>query len=161
LKIQKIKEKLRSNINEINNCKEKDCNIDKIDINSIFSPEKDGIINENLKRKLLDNTGNYKACDCIILCKDGYIYIVEILCGKLTKKEVNDKLKQVKNCKKLLDYLNLIAFIKISYILYKSKNFITRNDEKLFKKKALSVQQNENVYFKQIKKGKGFKVCNS
>jgi len=149
LKVQKIKEILEKNINKSKDCKERECKVDKNNIKAIFSPEKDGLKNEKIKNELL-NSGNYKACDCIILCENGNIYIIEILCGTLNKKELEDKLKQLNNCKILIKKLNLNNSLKKSYILFKRRDNKTLST-KFFQNKLKQLERNE-IFPKPIDK---------
>ena len=102
---------------EKEDCKEKSCKIDKKDVEKIYTFEELNKYNREkynrLKKVLNEENGNIKACDCIIFCKNGKILVVEILCGKLTSKELKDKIKQINNCVMLLNHLRISLNYKI------------------------------------------------
>jgi len=96
-------------------CKEHNCNVNNKNINIIYKPDK-GFLNKTIEKKLFDN--NYKICDCIIECDDGSIFIVEILCGKLTTRELKEKKEQLENCFKVIKHLKEESRVKKLFLLY-------------------------------------------
>ena len=79
-------------------CKEHICKIDNKNIKIIYNPE---------------ITSQKKMCDCIIICNNEKIFLVEILCGKLTSKELKDKLQQLKNCSLLKNGIKVLLYKKL------------------------------------------------
>jgi len=130
-------------------CKEKHCNINKKNIKAIYKPD----IKTKKDVPKIDN----KACDCIIECSDGKISIVEILCGKLTYREYQDKLKQLESCIKIVKYCDKSKEIKKVVLLYDT---IDSRGNPSFKKRLSSPTKisGYNVEFYQNKNFRGI-VC--
>ncbi len=139
---------------EKQDCKESDCKVNKKKIKKIFDPEA-GLKTKKVQilRGVKKTSGNYKICDCIILCNNNIIYLIEILCGKLTSGELNDKIEQINNCKKMLKNIDLKE--EKSYILYKNKDTKNINFKKVFLNPDLSKQK---IFPTQIKNFT-FSVC--
>ena len=102
--------------NKKENCKDNDCKVNRKNIKTIFKPD-DGFIDKALENQLFQP--DYKICDCIIICKDGKIIIHEILCGKLTKSELDDKSEQLNNCLKVVKEKGLLNSVKQVSLQYK------------------------------------------
>ena len=96
-------------------CKEHDCSINNKNIKIIYKPD-NGFINKTIEKKLFGS--DYKICDCIIECEDGNVFIVEIMCGKLTTRELREKKEQLENCFKVIDYLGEEKRVKKLFLLY-------------------------------------------
>ncbi len=148
MNLQNIIRILEENINRVEKCKEHDCNISKQFIIAIYSPENNGLKKKSVKSELTTSDGNYKACDCIVVCEDGYIYIIEILCGTLTKEEFEDKVKQIENCIRILRILNLYDYLAFSFIIFKKKDkfikkYFQQKLTKLNKKRISAKPYNE------------------
>ena len=145
---------LNKNIKQKTKCKKKGCKVNRANIKTIFDPENDGIKNEWLKRKLPVNSGNSAICDCIIVCKSGKVLVVEILCGTLTKYELDSKTTQIEHCKIILQILR-VPFEK-AFLLYETR------DKKSLKTKFWQQKINdlfrENIVPKQLK-GKAITIC--
>jgi len=96
-------------------CKEHNCSINNKNINIIYKPD-NGFIDKRVEKELFGS--DYKICDCIIECDSGNIFIIEILCGKLTIRELNDKKKQLENCFRVMEYLGEVKRVKKLFLLY-------------------------------------------
>ena len=96
-------------------CKEHNCSVNNRNILKVYKPD-NGFLDKALERKIFGS--DYKICDCIILCKSNDIFIVEILCGKLTNRELKEKKEQLTNCCKVLQELNKDSQIKKLILLY-------------------------------------------
>ncbi len=134
--------KLKCLLPEKDNCEEGDCRI-VIDIKNvkIFDTE------NKCGRQLLERHGESKYCDCIIHYK-GVLLIIEILCGKLTKKELNDKEKQVSVWQYILkkELTNCKIYCFIVFLKHSLQ-------QELLKKKELSLR-NKGILLKQFKRFK-------
>jgi len=96
-------------------CGDGECKVNKKNIKTIFKPD-DGFLDKNLESKLFPSS--YKICDCIIICNNGNIVIVEILCGTLTYKEFKDKSIQLENCYKVIEVMGLsdkVTQVRLQY----------------------------------------------
>ncbi len=122
-------------------CKEHECSVDRKNIKKIFKPD-EGFLDIELKNRLFPSS--YKICDCIIICNDDNIVIVEILCGVLTFKEFKEKSKQLENCYKVTKDIGLDRKIKNIILYYKSLEESKRNPQ--FKKKLI----NSKIYNKSL-----------
>jgi len=96
-------------------CKEHNCSVNNKNIKVIYKPD-NGFLDKSIEKELFRN--DYKICDCIIECEDGNIFIVEILCGKLTIRELKEKKEQLKNCLKVVTYLGEEKIVKKLFLLY-------------------------------------------
>ena len=98
-RVEKTKKELKKIFDE---CKSGDCKkcfsfVNKFDI--VFDGE------SIVQHQRAGYCGHEKICDCIILCKNGKILIVEYLEGKLTLREKDDKLKQLECCERIVKIL--------------------------------------------------------
>ena len=118
------------------NCKEHDCKVNKKNIKIIYKPD-DGFLDKNIERKIFP-TGSYKVCDCIVICNDDSIHIVEILCGTLTYREFKEKTEQLKNCLKIVDHIGKKEQIKKIVLLHKRLEATRKNPT--FRKKLLNIK---------------------
>ncbi len=98
------------------NCSEHSCKINKKNIKVIYKPD-NGFIKKSIEIALFP-TGKYKICDCIIVCNNDDLIIVEILCGKLTSTELKEKKEQLENCCKVTKYLSVFEKVKKIVLLY-------------------------------------------
>ena len=114
-------------------CRDGDCKVNKKNIKAIFKPD-DGILDEKLKNELFPPS--YKICDCIIVCNNDDIVIVEILCGTLTYKEFKDKSIQLENCYKLINKLGLSD--KVTQIRLQYKKLENPKHNPQFRKKLMN-----------------------
>jgi len=80
------------------NCKDGKCKIDNRNIKIVFKPDK-GL------KKNIDLSSNNK-CDCIVICRDDKVRIIEILCGVLRGSEFKAKCLQIENCLQIIKYIN-------------------------------------------------------
>ena len=96
-------------------CKEHDCSVNNKNIKIIYKPD-NGFLDKSIEKKLFTN--DYKICDCIIECESGNIFIIEILCGKLTIRELKEKKEQLENCLKVVTYLGEEKKVKKLFLLY-------------------------------------------
>jgi hypothetical protein len=119
--------------NKSKECKEHNCKIDKRDIKAIFKPD-NGFLDKDLEKSLFPPS--YKICDCILVCQNSDIMIVEILCGTLTFSEFKDKSKQLENCCRVLKNQNLNQKIKKIILLHKSMESKNKNPQ--FRKKLIN-----------------------
>ena len=97
-------------------CSDGGCKVNKKNIKTIFKPD-DGFLDEELQNTLFPPS--YKICDCIIVCNNDNIIIVEILCGKLTYSEFKEKSKQLENCHKVVAHKGLEDKVKKIILHYK------------------------------------------
>ncbi len=114
-------------------CKEGKCKVNKQNIKKIFKPD-DGFLDSQLEKRLFSSS--YKICDCIIVCNNNKIVIVEILCGKLTYREYKEKYEQLENCHKVVKNKGLEDKIKKIVLHYQKLEDSRRNP--LFRKKLLN-----------------------
>ena len=122
-------------------CKESSCRVNKKNIKKVFKPD-NGFKDSQIEKKLFPN--DYKICDCIIICKDNSIVIVEILCGTLTYKEFKEKIEQLKNCYTVVKTMGLEDKIKQITLQYKKREKDKKNPQ--FAKKLL----NPKIYNKHL-----------
>jgi len=114
-------------------CKDGDCKVNKKSIKKVFKPD-DGFKDKKIKNALF--SGEYKICDCIIVCNDNNIVIVEILCGKLTYREYKEKCEQLENCHKVVEYSGLKDRVKKIILHYQRLENTKRNPQ--FRKKLIN-----------------------
>ena len=124
-------------LHTVDKCKEHDCKIDNKSVKIIYKPDK------KTKKNIPNITD--KLYDCIIECKDGKIVIVEILCGTLTYKEYEDKLKQLKNCIKIVKHCDKFKTIKKVILLYSKRD--SKTNPNIGKKLQFTKLENHNVEF--------------
>jgi len=117
-----------------NKCSDNDCKVNKKNIKTIFKPD-DGFLNKVLEAELFPSS-SYKICDCIIVCNDDNIVIVEILCGTLTYKEYKEKCQQLENCYKVVSSEGLDVNIKKIVLQYKRLENPKHNPQ--FRKKLIN-----------------------
>ena len=133
--------RLEEVLGEKENCQDIDCRLDKKNVAKIFSPEK-GIDEKLVKllrnEQLLSSNENPNLCDCIVVCRNGKIFVIEILCGKLTFKELQSKKKQVKNCVFIVKHLELE--VERAYVVYDRLN-INNHDKLRFERYLNSLQR--------------------
>jgi len=103
---------------ENDKCKEYKCKINSQNIKKIFKPD-NGFLDKAIEQKLFPS-GSYKICDCIIVCEDSNLVLVEILCGKLTHREFKEKKEQLENCCKTVTHIGSTDKIKKIILLYNS-----------------------------------------
>ena len=120
-----------SNIfNQKDKCREHECSINRKNIKKIFKPD-EGILDSNLKNRLFNNS--YKICDCIVICENDKIVIIEILCGVLNAREFKEKSEQLQNCYRVVEYKNLKSQIS-KIVLYCKKIENSKKNPQLRKK---------------------------
>jgi len=115
-------------------CSDGVCKVNKKNIKKIFKPD-DGFLNKVEENRLFPS-GSYKICDCIIVCDNDNIVIVEILCGTLTYGEFKEKSEQLKNCHKVVKDRGLVANVKKIILHYKRLENSKHNPQ--FRKKLLN-----------------------
>ena len=120
--------------NKKEKCSDGDCKVNRENIKTIFKPD-DGFLDNSLQNKLFPSN-SYKICDCIIICNNDNIIIVEILCGKLTYSEYKEKSKQLENCYKVIASQNLEQKIQKIVIQYKRLENPKHNPQ--FRKKLIN-----------------------
>jgi hypothetical protein len=125
-------------------CRERECVINNKCVKVIFSPE--SFLSNDLKKILPLVSGNYKICDCIVICENLEIVLIEILCGQLTKDEFEDKLKQLDNCKRILKKFNLRE--KRNYIIFKR---LSSKDKRYILGKLPKLKNRQNIDIKEFK----------
>jgi len=116
--------------NQKDRCKDNSCSVNRNNIKAVFKPD-EGFLDSNLKNRLFPPS--YKICDCIIICTNDNIIIVEILCGTLTFKEYKEKVEQLENCYKVIESQGLKNKIKQIVLQYKRLENPKRNPQ--FRKK--------------------------
>jgi len=115
-------------------CYEGKCKVNKKNIKKIFKPD-DGFLDKAEEKRLFPS-GSYKICDCIIICNNGNIVIIEIICGTLTYSEFKEKSKQLESCHKVVSDKGLSDNVKKIILLYKRLENSKHNP--LFKKKLIN-----------------------
>jgi len=115
-------------------CSDGDCKVNKKNVKKIFKPD-DGFLNQSEENRLFP-LGSYKICDCIIVCDNDNIVIVEILCGKLTYSEFKEKSEQLENCHKVVLDKGLIENVKKIILQYKRLENPKHNPQ--FRKKLIN-----------------------
>ena len=166
--IEEIIEKLRNVLGEKKECNKGICRLDKKNVEGIFSPDvwiDKGLLELLKEKQLLAFNENPNICDCIVVCKDGKIFVVEILCGKLTLKELKSKGKQVANGFFIVKHLGLRP--ERAYIVYLRKD-IKKSDEGVFNKHLRLFQRQKPPIFvkcldelkdKKKKEARAFLIC--
>jgi len=102
-------------------CSEHSCRINRKNVKQIYRPDaKQGFKNKTFVQKILGQEP--KICDCIIECSDEKLIVIEILCGKLTARELLDKEKQLKNCCKVIEFIEQHNNIKHIILYYEKKD---------------------------------------
>ncbi|MEA1954850.1 MAG: hypothetical protein U9O24_10715 [Campylobacterota bacterium] len=96
-------------------CKEHSCKVNKKNIKKVYKPDS-GFLDKTIEDELF--SGDYKICDCIVECEDDSLFIVEILCGKLTNRELKEKKEQLANCCRVVKHLKAHDKIKKLVLLY-------------------------------------------
>jgi len=121
-------------------CNDENCKMDKKNVKKIFSPEiylREDVLDFLKKKQLKRGNENPNLCDCIVVCCNGKIFIVEILCGSLTSKEFSSKKEQIKACITAIKYIDLK--VERCYIVYLSLN-MKEHDKRRFQRKATSLR---------------------
>jgi len=167
--LSEILEILSKNFGEKDECKSGDCRLNRKGVKAIFSPEvylSRGILNVLKNEQFKIDNENPNLCDCIVLCCNGEIYVVEILCGELTEKEVSSKRKQVEACITAVKYVGLE--VNFGYVIYLSLD-IKKGNVKRFKRmvtgglniKGVRVhfRSLEELKDKKQKRTKAFLIC--
>jgi hypothetical protein len=128
-------------------CNEHSCRVNRKNIKQIYKPDS-GFIDKQAEQELFKS--GYKMCDCIIQCQNDDVAIVEILCGKLTVREIKDKKIQLENCCKVIKHIEKFNDIK-KVILFYDKLESTKKQPMM--KKALINQRicNKALEFKNDK----------
>jgi hypothetical protein len=103
---------------ETEKCKEHQCKINNQNIKKIFKPD-NGFIDTTIENNIFSSRP-YKICDCIVVCQNDSLIIVEILCGKLTYTELKEKKEQLENCCKVAKNICSAEKIKKIVLLYNS-----------------------------------------
>jgi len=80
------------------NCKDGNCKIDNNNIKIVFKPDK------GLKKYI--NLSSDNKCDCIVICLDNKVRIIEILCGVLRSSEFKAKYLQIENCLRIIKHVD-------------------------------------------------------
>ena len=114
-------------------CSDGECKVNRMNIKKIFKPD-DGFLDNELKEILFPSS--YKICDCIIVCNNDSLIIVEILCGKLTYSEYKEKCEQLENCYKVVKHKGLDDKVKKIILQYKRLEKSKHNPQ--FRKKLLN-----------------------
>jgi len=119
---------------EVDKCSENSCKVNRKNIKKVFKPDA-GFKNKSVKNKLFGN-GSYKICDCVVLCDNDDLIIIEILCGTLTHSELKEKKEQLENCCKVLKHINKEDKIKKVFLLY--KKLVSSNQQPLLRKALMN-----------------------
>jgi len=114
-------------------CKEHDCNINNKNVKVIYKPD-NGFLDKSIEKEIFGS--DYKICDCIIVCNNDNIVIVEILCGTLTYKEYKEKCEQLENCHKVVAHKGLDDKVKKIILHYKRLENPKHNPQ--FRKKLIN-----------------------
>ncbi|MEA2029893.1 MAG: hypothetical protein U9N49_13105 [Campylobacterota bacterium] len=128
-------------------CKEHSCKVNRKNIKQIYKPD-NGFLDKQIAQQLLGS--EYKICDCIIECQDESVAIVEILCGKLTPREMREKKQQLESCCKVLKYTQ--QHDKISKIVLFYDKLESSNRQPMMKKALINQRIcNKTLEFKNDK----------
>lgn len=147
-----MKVKIETLFHIVDKCKEDGhkCSLDKMDINFIFKPDK-GIKDKTILNKLFINCPQPKLSDCVVIYNTDKVGIIEIKCGKVTKRLIDDTVEKIKNVYTILkekdilpDKLVLIykSFdnVKLRQYLQSKKVFNQLIIEKKFSNKAIKIK---------------------
>jgi len=120
---------------EKDQCKDRGgCKVNKKNIKKVFKPDS-GFKDKAIEASLFP-LGTPKLCDCIIICNDDNIIIVEILCGKLTYKKFKEKSLQLENCHKVVQEYKLEKKVKKIILHYQTLENTNQNPQ--FRKKLIN-----------------------
>jgi len=87
---------------DCDNCKEHCCKVDKKSINKVYKPDS-GIKDQNIIKKIFGGGEQPKLSDCVIIYNKSKLAIVEIKCGEVTKKLIDDTVEKITNVCKILE----------------------------------------------------------
>lgn len=120
-------------------CKENGhtCKMDKKDINYIYKPDK-GIKDLSIINKIFNGKHQPKLSDCIIIYNENKLAIIEIKCGRVTKRLIDETIEKITNVYKVLNSKELKTTKLI--LLYKS----------LENAKLRQVLQSKEIFGKRI-----------
>lgn len=118
------KEKLAIIFEESDICKDNACSVSKKDIEYIFKPDL-GIKDKSLQKEIFGHVVQPQLCDCII--KKDKLTVLEIKCGKVTKRLLNEIKNQIGNVVKILQH-DSIGFDQVAFI-YKSLDSVKLKQE--------------------------------
>lgn len=92
----------------VEECKESGhpCKISKKNIDYIFKPDM-GIKDKSIITTLFYGTLQPKLSDCVIIYNKNKLAIVEIKCGKVTKRLIDETFEKIENVFKILKHIDL------------------------------------------------------
>ena len=96
---------------EVKECKENKCIVNKKDIEYIYKPD-NGLKDLRIQKELF-GINTPKLCDCII--KKENLILLEIKCGKVTNRILKEIIEQLTNVAMILNTVNL-SFDKVIFI---------------------------------------------
>ncbi|MDC0933349.1 hypothetical protein OAR97_05820 [Arcobacteraceae bacterium] len=132
------KQILNTLFEEVKECKENKCVLDKKDIEYIYKP--DYGLKDLAIHKQLFGTITPKLCDCII--KKENLILLEIKCGKVTNRILKEIIEQLTNVAKILNTVNL-SFDKVIFIYDSLDNAKLRQtiiNKNIYGKRLLNIQ---------------------
>jgi hypothetical protein len=100
--------KLDSVFHSVEECKESGhpCKMSKKNIDYIYKPDK-GIKDTSILKTLFSGKIQPKLSDCVIIYNKDRLAIVEIKCGTVTKRLVNETFEKIENVFKILKHKDL------------------------------------------------------
>jgi len=123
---------------EVKECKENKCVLNKQDIKYIYKPD-NGLKDIKVQKELFGIV-KPKLCDCIIKKED--LILLEIKCGKVTNRILKEIVEQLTNVAKILNTVN-ISFNKVVFVYDSFDNTKLRQtiiNTKIYGKRLLNVQ---------------------
>jgi len=132
------KQILNTLFEEVKECKENKCIVDKQNIEYIYKPD-NGLKNSKIQKELF-GTVIPKLCDCIVKKED--LILLEIKCGKVTNRILKEIIEQLTNVAKILNTAN-ISFNKVVFIYDSFDNAKLRQtiiNTQIYGKRLLNIQ---------------------
>lgn len=103
-----MNKKLDTLFHSVEECKESGhpCKMSKKNIDYIYKPDK-GIKDTSISKTLFSGKIQPKLADCVIIYNKDKLAIIEIKCGTVTKRLVNETFEKIENVFKILKHKNL------------------------------------------------------
>lgn len=124
-------------------CKESGhpCKVSKQNINFIYKPDS-GIKDKSIIQSLFHGNPQPKLSDCVIIYNKDKLAILEIKCGKVTKRLIDEVFEKIENIIKILKYKKLnptkILLIYSKYDDTKLRQYV--QSKKIFNLKIIDKQ---------------------
>ncbi len=123
-------------------CKESGhkCAINKSSVSKIYKPDL-GIKDDNLKKEVFGNIAQPSLCDCAVVYSSDKLALLEIKCGKVTKKLLEEILKQLKNTYEIIKRKH----IKVTKFMFICEKFDSSQTKKLLTSTKYKVDGKELI----------------